>query len=487
MKKLLFIIIITSSLFAQSVSELQNKFYSNVIKENSQTHPNIITSLEKNNSTLKKTVFGYLPWWEYLAGNHQFIRWDLITHLAVFSFEADINGNLHFPTLAGWPWIDVIEKTIEHDVKLIMTVTNFNEEENYLLLTDNGKRQNLFNNIISALLQHGFAGVNIDFENIKDTYQGNSVRNFLRLLKEEMHKYSRNWEVSFATPTYGLGNWDFKGMSDYCDYLMIMGYDFYGKWANTTGPSAPLIGPYLSITNSIEQEYKGVPKEKIILGVPYYGNLWHTKSPHAYAEVTPYNDSLSVNNWQSILKYSDVVKKLDNYEKLWDNLSQTSWLRKKVDDSTWSQIWYDDSTSLALKYDLVFQKDIKGIGIWALGYDGNKDELWNLIEDKFMVHSSVDDKDVIHESFILYQNYPNPFNPETIISYSLPSSSYVVLKIYDILGKEIITLVNEFQPMGNYKINFSTFNLPVKLTSGIYFYRLTTGNFNQVKKMVLLR
>lgn len=86
-------------------------------------------------------------------------------------------------------------------------------------------------------------------------------------------------------------------------------------------------------------------------------------------------------------------------------------------------------------------------------------------------------------SFVLEQNYPNPFNPSTTIQYSVVSQQFVVLKIYDVLGNEIITLVNEEKPAGIYEIMF---NAQV-LTSGVYFYTLEVGNFIQTKKMILLR
>jgi hypothetical protein len=85
--------------------------------------------------------------------------------------------------------------------------------------------------------------------------------------------------------------------------------------------------------------------------------------------------------------------------------------------------------------------------------------------------------------FSLNQNYPNPFNPETVISYDLPVSDFVILKIYDILGKEIVTLVNEKQNMGRHEINFNAANLP----SGIYFYQLNTQGFTDTKRMVLIK
>lgn len=84
---------------------------------------------------------------------------------------------------------------------------------------------------------------------------------------------------------------------------------------------------------------------------------------------------------------------------------------------------------------------------------------------------------------ILNQNYPNPFNPSTTISYSLPKVGFVQLKVYDLLGREVAILVNKEQVKGNYKINFDASHL----TSGIYFYKLQTGNFIETKKLILLR
>ena len=86
-------------------------------------------------------------------------------------------------------------------------------------------------------------------------------------------------------------------------------------------------------------------------------------------------------------------------------------------------------------------------------------------------------------NYILEQNYPNPFNPGTIISFSIPNSEFTQLKIYDALGTEINSLVNEYKQSGNYDIEFNAENLP----NGIYFYRLISGNYSDTKKMILLK
>ncbi len=87
------------------------------------------------------------------------------------------------------------------------------------------------------------------------------------------------------------------------------------------------------------------------------------------------------------------------------------------------------------------------------------------------------------ESYQLYQNYPNPFNPATTIRYNLVKNSFVTLKIYDVLGREVKTLVNEYQQPGLKNINFYA----AGFESGIYFYTINTGDFSDTKKMVLIK
>jgi len=85
--------------------------------------------------------------------------------------------------------------------------------------------------------------------------------------------------------------------------------------------------------------------------------------------------------------------------------------------------------------------------------------------------------------YLLKQNYPNPFNPSTTISFSIPKTSFVTIKVYDVLGREVTTLVNEEKSPGNYSVNFNASNLP----SGVYLYRIQAGFYSVVKKMELLK
>ncbi|MGB5847117.1 MAG: phytase [Ignavibacteriaceae bacterium] len=123
---------------------------------------------------------------------------------------------------------------------------------------------------------------------------------------------------------------------------------------------------------------------------------------------------------------------------------------------------------------------------------------WDKIFDKIFAATGIEEEKKTPRSFELFQNFPNPFNPTTSIRYTVSSKQFVSLKVYNVLGNEIVTLVNEDKPGGDYEVEFSAkdgsasggnaWNLP----SGIYFYKLMVGSpggqaFIQINKMVLLR
>jgi len=102
------------------------------------------------------------------------------------------------------------------------------------------------------------------------------------------------------------------------------------------------------------------------------------------------------------------------------------------------------------------------------------------------VVTSIND-DMIIKTFLLNQNYPNPFNPSTTIQYSIERAANVTLKVYNILGSEVVTLVNEQQEAGSYSIPFNTKDFVDGLSSGIYFYRLQAGSNVSTKKLVFMK
>lgn len=120
------------------------------------------------------------------------------------------------------------------------------------------------------------------------------------------------------------------------------------------------------------------------------------------------------------------------------------------------------------------------------GFNNSQDR-WNFGQ-RFVVHvidqvSSVEENNVVVNNFKLDQNYPNPFNPSTMINYSIPQSAFVTLKVYDIVGNEVATLVNETKSAGKYEVSFDASNL----SNGVYLYSIKTANFTSTKKMILVK
>ncbi|MCK5085910.1 MAG: T9SS type A sorting domain-containing protein, partial [Melioribacteraceae bacterium] len=108
-----------------------------------------------------------------------------------------------------------------------------------------------------------------------------------------------------------------------------------------------------------------------------------------------------------------------------------------------------------------------------------------LSESKDTTTTDLDDysQNINPSEFKLEQNYPNPFNPETIINYQLPINSFVTIKIFDLNGREVKVLVNEYKNAGIYEVKFQG----QRLASGVYFYRMEVGNLHITKKAILLR
>lgn len=378
---LLFIILSSSIIFSQEIHEVSIHKLQKMEFGSSEKFPSKfavdgldIIPLQINEAKeLSRKVFGYLPDWEYLDGTHQYLQYDLLTHIAAFDFGVSSTGSVGNP--AGWPWTDLINTAHSAGTKVILTAVNFDEDDIRKIITDSTTTQTFFTNIKNKIETYNLDGVNIDFEGLYSADRGAVINSFMAALTEYIHTELPGKEVSFAGPAVNWGGWDLDGLVQSCDYVFIMGYAFWGSWSTTSGPNAPLTGGSRNITTTITGDY-GVPvskyPEKVILGVPYYGHTWKTTSSAAYSSTI---DFIGSNRFRTAQPESEI------YGILWDSQSQTAWYRYQ--NSDWYQVWYDDVLSLDKKYDLANSHDLAGIGMWALGYDGSRQELWDLINNKF--------------------------------------------------------------------------------------------------------
>lgn len=487
-------VLLTSSLFfivsfaqsERSIHKEEYKYFRNnltqdILVKNDTTE---IIPLQYKKRDLTKTVFGYLPFWEYY-NSRNYIRYDLLTHIALFDFTVDSMGNVFNPYY--WPWTDVINKAHLNGVKVILTAVNFESLQIKNILRNQTAKTNFFNQVKDKMLQYHFDGINVDFEDLKSEDRGSVLNTFMSELTEFIKFYKTDAEVSFAGPSINWGGWDLRGLVESCDYIFIMGYSFYGSWSSTTGASAPLSGGTYNINNVVNTQYSWATAnapEKLILGVPYYGEKWKTATELPHSAVTKYI---------STTRFKDDVDSASYFGRLWAVDNKVPWYRFQR-GGEWYQVWYDDDSSLGLKYDLADSKNYKGIGMWALGYDGNKPHLWNEIEKRYKPLSIDNRSNTLNgiNHFELFQNYPNPFNPSTKIRFVIDSkwstSEYVLLQIYDISGREVVKLVDGYLVNGLHQIDFNIDMVDEKiLTSSVYFYRLNIGGKTLTKKMIYLK
>ncbi|MBN1300379.1 MAG: T9SS type A sorting domain-containing protein [Melioribacteraceae bacterium] len=456
------ILIFNSYLFGQqqfSVHKYHKDLFGSKLPElkKSAEQPGIIplnTAKKKNIST---AVFGYLPDWEVLNGSHQYLRYDLLTHIALFDFGVDKYGNVSTPY--GWPelWGEIINKAHENGVKVILTAVKFggtltSNSDIHHLLTDAAARENFFSQVISIMKTYYLDGINIDFETYNSADEGIVTTNFMKALKARIDTEIPGAEVSFATP---IVNWDddydLEGLVEAIDYAFIMAYDFNGRWSTATGAGSPLD----MITTYLNSDYGTIinaTPEKLILGVPYYGLHWRTFSnqPH----------TTKIDTFLSSPRFKSAEEQARIYGINWDNGSETPWFY--WDDGGWNQIWYDNDSSLGLKYDLAMSKGFKGVGMWALGYDGDRSELWNLIDYKFVSGQA-----------------PPPLAPESFYALNMEGSS--VFLGFDkpewSQGFEIMTSQNSVDNFLMYGINLDNNVTLESLTENeIYYYKVAAFN-----------
>ncbi|MEA1986730.1 MAG: glycosyl hydrolase family 18 protein, partial [Candidatus Marinimicrobia bacterium] len=388
MKKtiIIFLILITTISYSQErkgVHQIEWEKHQNVVEvfQKRQSAEDIIplnkTLFEQK--AMSKVVFGYLPYWERSSAP-QYFQYDILTHIALFSFGASpTTGSLSNPS--GWPWTSIINEAHNNGVKVIMCVTQFDDSKIHTIITDATIKNNFFSNVKSKIETYNFDGVNIDFEGLYYDDRENNINPFMQELTDYIHtNVGSDQEISFAGPVVNWGgHWDLVGLANACDYIFIMGYAFWGNWSSTTGPSAPLEGGTYNIKNALTNSSNGYGSvtannpEKLILGFPYYGNKWKTENQ--------YEGSNTEENGSSIF-YTSAVDKWNTYGKKWSSKYKVPWTAWQ-DGTQWYQVWCEDDSSLGLKYDFVIEKNIKGTGMWALGYDGDRDELWDKLREKF--------------------------------------------------------------------------------------------------------
>jgi spore germination protein YaaH/flagellar hook assembly protein FlgD len=352
---------------------------------------------------LRREVFGFLPYWE-LTDTSTRLDWETLSTIAYFGVGAAANGDLQRKdssgaTTVGWSgWTSskmtgVINAAHANHTRVVLTVQSFawtssGVTRQKALLGSSAARANLARQIAAAVRDRGADGVNLDFEPIVSTY-ADEFTLLVKSVRAELNRYARGYQVTFDT-TGWIGNYpiDTATGSTAADAVVVMGYDYKTSSTNRVGSVAPIGGPAYDVRDTVAAYLGRVPASRIILAVPYYGRAWSTDTALLGAR----NISGTKYGASTTVVYGTAVTYAQDHGKHYDTVEGVAWTvyRRQNCTSTygcvspWRQIYYDDTRALGAKYDLVERYGLRGVGIWALGYDGTRPELYQLLKDKFI-------------------------------------------------------------------------------------------------------
>lgn len=383
---------------------------------------------------LTHVVHGYHPYWISDAAADAY-RWELLTHLAYFSYEVD-PGSGEPVTIRDWRTSTVIDRAKAEGVRVLLVVTNFGAANNRTLLSSISARATLIDRVIALLRDRGAQGVNIDFESVPGDQRENLVA-FFAELRLRLDAALPGGEITAAVPAVDWNAaWDVASLAASIDLFFVMGYDYSWSGSSEAGPVAPIRGMNYNVERSLRWYLDGgVPASKLLLGVPYYGYDWPVVSDVPRAAAT---------DRATARTYSVVTAWLPAYTRQWSDPYLNPWVAYQ--GSGWRQLWYDDAESLGHKYQLAKDLDLAGIGMWALGYDTGFPELWELIARMFTRPASVTDPLATNPALAVW---PHPLRAGATARlhggggrshFGLPNvpGPPPVLALFDLLGRRIV-------------------------------------------------
>ncbi len=342
------------------------------------------------NGPIKKEVFGYLPYW--MIQNLDDIDTRTLTSVSYFGLEVNGDGQIvnraqndGFSPYDTWQndikLKNFLTKIKKNKTKIFVTFKSFDNDAIKKIATSPESSQNFIQTILYQVNSHSLDGVNIDFE-----YSGGvdkEIRDKFSVLMSSLNDAlkSQNQNTALTISVYVTAAtipqlWDIPYIANHSDSVVIMGYDFFTPQSSSAGPVAPISGYENSLTGMINNFLEQIPPDKITLAVPYYAYDWTTENQGKNSKAV-----LGVN--ASTLSFAEAKDMSQGKNVIWDNDSQTPWYSYVDRVGQIHVVHFENIRSLGAKYDLVNTKNLHGIGIWALGLEGNDTETTQLIIDKF--------------------------------------------------------------------------------------------------------
>lgn len=333
------------------------------------------TTPVKSNCTLNKTVFGWHPYW--MNGAEANYNWELLSDLCFFAYEVDAaTGNA--TSTHGFASNSAVDSALAHGTNVHLCATLFSNHATFFGST--AAQDTLISKLISLIQARGAIGINIDFEGVPASQSAN-LTTFMTNLGNTLHSVNPAYQLSICLYAVDWSDvFNEAVLTNSVDFFTIMGYDYYWSGSSQAGPIDPLYGFSSSYDYSLSRSIsyylnEGIPNAKLVLGLPYYGREWETSSSAIPANTTG-------NNIYS--RTYDFVR--TNTSGLYNNPSFDLRSESRAyifqNTGTWRQCWISEAPELKQRYEAVIRQNLKGIGIWALGYDDGYTELWDAISEE---------------------------------------------------------------------------------------------------------
>jgi spore germination protein YaaH len=347
---------------------------------------------------VSREVFGFAPYWA-IANNSQW-NYSLLTTVAYFGLDINSDGSINTSTNGWTGWnsqnlVNTINAAHAAGDRAVVVIKAFDVATINQIVNTGAARQAAITNTINAIAAKNLDGVNVDFEGSTDPRFPDLQSGFTGFIRDLSTQVHARWpQAQVSVDTYsGSASWDggmFKigDLAPNVDAFFIMAYDMaFGNMSGHASANAPLNGGTYNDTASVAQYLTKAPASKILLGVPYYGYKWSTidNKPNSAA-----SGGAQADTYAGVL--SDLTCGAQSLTQSWDSIAASpwmSWYSPATGDpcggnhGSWRELYYDNAASLADKYDLVINNNLLGSGMWALGYDGTSQDLWNAIRLKF--------------------------------------------------------------------------------------------------------
>lgn len=362
----------------------------------------IVANAGHPHANLQKQVAGFLPYWR--LDDSKYMRHDLLNEVIFFALTAGSDGQIvktiNGQQEPGWRWWSspairnqIAQTQIDGD-KFALSIAVQKTSDVQGLLQSGEAQQTFITSAIDQVRTNKLDGLNLDVE--LDGKASDADRQaftaFARKLTTAFNQQLPSAEISIDLPPLAArdsGLYDVAQLAPLFKTVIVMSYDYYASGSDVAGPIAPMSGSaqgqyFFDVGTTYADFMNVVPKDKLVMGVPYYGYDWPVKdNAKPLAQTLPQNDT---DGYAEILSYSRMKTDADLQPQdcQWDDTAQETWCAyTDKDTNTPRQVWFEDQRSIGIKEDFANSQGLGGVAIWTLGYDGSYPELWDMLRGKF--------------------------------------------------------------------------------------------------------